>query len=66
MMLRILGSLIFLFTGAILLDAHIMDSPQSNETGRILAGAVLLSAGLITLFYGLKEFVRSKYLDRQW
>jgi intracellular septation protein A len=65
-MVRVLASLIVVLTGAILLDAHIMDSPRSNETGRILAGAVLLSFGLITLFYELKEFVRSKYLDKQW
>jgi hypothetical protein len=65
-MLKILGSLVILLTGSILLDANIMDSPQSNETGRLLAGAVLLSFGLITLFYALKEFVRSKYLDKQW
>jgi hypothetical protein len=64
-MVRVLTSLIVLFAGAILLDAHMMDSPRSNETGRILAGAVLLSFGLIMLFDELKEFIKSNYLDKQ-
>jgi hypothetical protein len=64
-MVRVLASLVVLFAGAILLDGHIMDSPRSNETGRILAGAVLLSFGLIMLFDELKEFIKSNYLDKQ-
>jgi hypothetical protein len=64
-MLRVLASLILLLTGAIVLDGNVMDLPRSNETGRILAGAVLLSFGFITLFDELKEFIRSKKLDKQ-
>jgi hypothetical protein len=64
-MIKVLGTFVTMAAGATLLTANI-DSPNGNETVRIIGGAILLSLGLIHLFSGLKDWMQSRQVTKQW
>jgi hypothetical protein len=64
-MIKALGTFATLLTGAALLTSN-LNPLNGNETFSILCGAIRLSLGLIYLFAELKEWMKSRQLNKQW